>query len=469
MIAHLICDGVERSVRDIDDRQCQPKGNPMAEHLVDAAIRLMDGGRDVAYFFINDQFVVWDWVDDRCRNGVHALDELAAPPGFVPPQAIAPAVPTAVIDAALTGKHGYAGFHYLFSGGHYVRFRTAPARVFDPVAISDLASWRLPFARVDASYNGALNRDDFCYFFRGSQYVRYSWSRDLPDGPSKQIANMVAMPPTFATGVDAGVDGGAGYEDCSYLFKETSYVRFQWVNGAVEPHAEAPSPILGNWVGLAELLAVAKAKSIAVTWLAAAQRQLAAYVSTLTLGTPFPFDQAVIDLALDRHFHILPGQPPAAKAVLVGQILGVYALISGTLAASATKIWFRTEEEANVQDVGSAVHAAYVWPLAPSPDARINITRHFLDRSELNRVSSLIHEAMHVNDPASATSDNHISEWYVTAPMAATLGLAFQPDAPATFATRYDLMDTAHALHNPSAYATFARHVSFGVDNRELP
>lgn len=441
----------------------------MAEHVVDAAIRLTDGGRDAAYFFINDQFVVWDWVDDRCRNGVHAMHELGLPPGFVPPQAIAPAAPTTIIDAALTGKHDYAGFHYLFSGGHYVRFRTAPARVFDPMTISDIAAWGLPFAQVDGSYNGALNRDDFCYFFRGSQYVRYSWPRDRPDGLAKPISNMVDMPPTFAAGIDAAVDGGTGYEDCSYLFKELSYVRFQWVNGAVEPYAEAQRPIQGIWIGLAELLAAAKAKSVAVTWLAAAQRQLTAYVSTLTLGAPFPFDQAVIDLALDRHFHIAPGQPPAAKAVLIGQILGMYALIAGTLAASATKIWFRTETEANDQDAGAGAHAAYCWPLAPSPDARINVTNHFLERSELNRVSVLIHEATHVNDPASGTTDNHISEWYVTAPMAATLGLVFQPDMPEQFATRYDLMDNNHAMHNPSAYATFARHVSFGTDNRELP
>lgn len=156
------------------------------------------------------------------------------------------------------------------------------------MSISALSAWALPFGQVDASYTGALNRDDFCYFFRGNQYVRYSWSADHPDGSAK----------------------------------------------------------------------------------------------------------------------------------------------------------------------------------APSPASRINVTRHFLERTELNRVSSLIHEAMHVNDPLSGSATTHISEWYVTAPMAATLGLVFMP---ATFATRYDLMTTTDALHNPSAYATFARHVSFGVDTREVP
>jgi hypothetical protein len=38
---------------------------------------------------------------------------------------------------------------------------------------------------------------------------------------------------------------------------------------------------------------------------------------------------------------------------------------------------------------------------------------------------------------------------------------------PAVFATRYDLMSTADSLHNPSSYATFARHIFFGHDSRE--
>jgi hypothetical protein len=126
-----------------------------------------------------------------------------------------------------------------------------------------------------------------------------------------------------------------------------------------------------------------------------------------------------------------------AKAATIGQILAMFGKADATLAASASKIRFRTEDEANIQDVGSAGYAAYCWPLAPSPDSRINVTRHFLERSELNRVSSPIHEAMHVNDPDSGTATNHVPEWYVTAPMAAALGLTFQGDRP-DFATRYD-------------------------------
>jgi hypothetical protein len=444
----------------------------MAEHLVDAAVRLVDGGQDAAYFFVNDQYVVYDWAalpKDRCRDGVHGIEELRMPPGFAPPRAVAPSMPAAVIDGALTGKLGFADFNYLFRRGEYVRFRATPTRVFDPMNISNLSAWRLPFPQVDACFNGALNRNDFCYFFRANQYVRYSWSADRPDGGAKSIRNMVAMPDAFAEGVDAAVDGGGAFQDASYLFRGTEYVRFQWVQGAAEPHAEPPRRLRGNWLGLAELLAAAKAKSIALTWLEAARARLTAYAQTLALGATFPFDQAVMDLALDRHFHVAPGQPPAAKAAIIGQILVMYGLIEATFAASASKIWFRTDDEANNQDVGSAGHAAYCWPLAPSPLSRINITRHFLERSELNRVSSLIHEAVHANDPASASPTTHIPEWYVTAPMAATLGLPFQADQPANFATRYDLMVTSDSLHDPASYATFARHVAFGIDNREVP
>jgi hypothetical protein len=30
-------------------------------------------------------------------------------------------------------------------------------------------------------------------------------------------------------------------------------------------------------------------------------------------------------------------------------------------------------------------------------------------------------------------------------------------------------MPLADALHNPASYATFARHLFFGFDNREMP
>lgn len=430
----------------------------MAEHLVDAALRVPDGGRDAAYFIVSDRYVVWDWADDRCRDGVRALAALRPPEGFLAVPPLAPTPPGASIDTALRGKAGFDGFHYLFSGSRYVRFTTLPAVTFDPASVSDASAWQLPFPRVDASFNGALNRDDFCYFFSGPNYVRYSWSADRPDGDAKPIANMIGVPPAFAGGFDAGVDGGGSFADASYMFREDRYVRFDWVADAAEPHANPDQSVQGNWVGLAEMLAAAKATSIALTWLDSAHVQAAAYQDALD-GAGFP--QPIVAAALATHFHAGPLDTATLAAVVAN-----LAAIQATL-ANEQAIRYRTDPEA-VADGAVAIDAAYTWPFPVTPATRINVTGNFLGRSEDNRVLSLIHEAWHANDDLSASATTHIPEWYVTASAAAFFGMAFQPDNDA-FSTRYDLMNTSDALHNPAAYAAFARHLAFGVDSRALP
>jgi hypothetical protein len=74
-----------------------------------------------------------------------------------------------------------------------------------------------------------------------------------------------------------------------------------------------------------------------------------------------------------------------------------------------------------------------------------------------------------VNDPLSASPSTHISEWYVSPALAPALGLTPILINDPAFAIRYDLMPLAGALHNPASYATFARHLFFGTDNREMP
>lgn len=430
----------------------------MAEHLIDAALRVPDGGRDAAYFIVSDRYVVWDWADDRCRDGVRALAALRPPEGFLAVPPLPPTPPGASIDTALRGKAGFDGFHYLFSGSRYVRFTTLLAVTFDPASISDASAWQLPFPRVDASFNGALNRDDFCYFFSGPNYVRYSWSADRPDGDAKPIANMIGVPPAFAGGFDAGVDGGGSFADASYMFRKDRYVRFDWVANAAEPHGNPDQPVQGNWVGLAEMLAATKATSIALTWLESAHAQAAAYLAALN-GTGFP--QPIVAAALATHFHAGP-----LDATTLTPVVANLAAIQATLANEQT-IRYRTDAEA-VVDGAIAIDAAYTWPFPVTPATRINVTGNFLRRSEDNRVLSLIHEAWHANDSSSASAATHIPEWYVTAPAAALFGMAFQADNTA-FAKRYDLMNTADALHNPAAYAAFARHLAFGADSRALP
>jgi hypothetical protein len=218
------------------------------------------------------------------------------------------------------------------------------------------------------------------------------------------------------------------------------------------------------------MLLAAKAKSAALLWLGSTRPQLDAFFVTLTTGAPYGFNLALMNSALATHFHIDPAQVAATKAIMINHIRTTFAAIEATLRDSATTFKFRTDAEAAL-DGNPSVDAAYTWPFPPpTPAPRINITRTFPTRPELNRISSILHEAVHVNDAGSATPQTHISEWYVTDPVAAAFG--WSPIAPmpvTTFATRYDLMVTADAIHNPASYATFARHIFGNADTRELP
>jgi hypothetical protein len=314
---------------------------------------------------------------------------------------------------------------------------------------------------VKGAFNGARNRERFCYFFDGKRYIRYVWADEKPDRSyPKPLSSMVGMPPSFAGGIDSAVDGGGHFSDAGYLFKGDRYLRFQWVNGAGEPHVDRePRPIQDNWPGLVELLLSGKAKSQALEWLRVTQVRLA----SLAAGSILPADAAVLTAALATHFHTTP-----SDAASIATITATLAGVEATLRNGATMFRFRTDAEA-LADGNPAVDAAYTAPWPPSAATRINFTRNFKRRSERNRASSIIHEAVHVNDPARNTPATHINEWYVTAATAPALGLTPIAANLPQFATRYDLMTTTNALHNPASYATFARHNFLRVDQRENP
>ncbi|KOP68612.1 hypothetical protein AMS62_27780 [Bacillus sp. FJAT-18019] len=437
----------------------------MAEKFIDAAVA-GEPGTNVAYFFLTDQYVVYDYAaapSDRVKDGVYPLTIF--PPGAATgfPSSSIPAGPSTQLDAALRGKGRYLGSTYFFRSDKYMRFRWSPAPpAFDPNHEREISLWNLPdtFSNIDAAFNGALNREAFCYFFKGNKYIRYIWERDSVDqNYPKPISNMVGMPATFAAGIDAVVDGGGSFADRGYLFKEDRYVAFQWVT-AGEPHVVGGiQSIQENWTGLAELLLAGKAKSQALEWLHVAREQLAKLVN----GTLSPADQALMMHALATHFHIGP-----TDTARITHISNTFVSVQATLRDSARLFRFRTDDEA-VADGKPNIDAAYTGPWPPSAATRINFTRNFRLRSERNRASSVIHEAVHVNDARSDTPSSHINEWYVSPALAPTLGLTpILSDRP-EFARRYDEMIADDAIHNPASYATFARHLFFRADSREMP
>jgi hypothetical protein len=426
----------------------------MAETFVEAALNGKNGS-GMAYFFLADHYVMFSWGNNRTIDGVHPISEWGLPVTF------APTGPDAALDAALNGKEAFSEKAYFFKEGGYMRYNWTPPALETPVPLF-LSSWNLPgtfVEGVNAAFNGKFSRRGKVYFFKENQYVRYNWNDTIDMGYPRPISNMIGIPAEFASGIDAAVDGDGPYSDYGYMFQADRYLRFDWNSTGGEPHGDGPPvAIQGNWPGLVELLCAGKAKAQALVWLQDARMQLVAYIGFLE-GIPYRFDRALMETALSTHFHIDPGLSTESKQATLFQILSAYNSIEDTLGKSPTTFRYRTDAEANA-DGSPDIDSAYTFF-----NGTINFTRNFPSRGPLNRAASVMHECVHVFDNQSGNANTHIPEWYVTDAVAATLGLPSQPNDP-SLATRYDLMTTANALHNPSSYAAFAQHIHYGMDTR---
>jgi hypothetical protein len=439
----------------------------MAETYIEAAFNGNDGSQE-AHFFLGNHYVTFNWAANRAQDGARPATDWGIPPTFTPPPPLDTSPEPVGLEGGIKGRGGFSSFAYVFKGTDYLRLRLAP-RGLD--GTGTLPVWHLPgpaFAGgIDAGFNGRLSREGKGYLFRGNEYNRYDWVADRPDvtDPNgakypRKISNMVGMPPDFASGVSAAVEGDAKFADAGYLFRQDQYLRFQWVApGAGEPHVDGKSqPIRKLWEGLVELLLAGKAKSKALVWIGAAQGGLAAAL----VGSASP----VVDAALAVHFHIAPSLPLASKAPLIAQIQTTYVAVTGTLANSASNFRFRTDDQAVTDHVTAPIPAAYT-----NLNSNINFTEHFADRRRMARGAIVLHEAVHFTDAQSGSRTPSgalavdIPEWYVTDAQADALHLTHQGNN-AGLSQRYDLMSTADALHNPSAYAAFAQHVAMGSDTR---
>jgi hypothetical protein len=444
----------------------QLKGVAVAENYIEAAFNGIDGSQQ-AHFFLADHYVTYSWVDDRAINGVHPASDWGVPLSFTPAPTADTSVEPTGIDAALKGRDRFKDFGYIFKGTNYIRCKFAPRGLDGTGALS---AWNLPGpglnTGIDAAFSGRLSRDGKAYLFRNAEYDRYDWPNDAADltAPSGQpyprpIAEMVGMPPDFASGLSAAVDGDGTFVNFGYLFRLDQYLRFQWMPvGAGEPHVDGVSAKIHRaWPGLVELLLAGKAKAKALVWVSAAQAGL----TTVATGA-----SPLVNAALSTHFHIDPTLPLAAKLPLIAQIQATYTAVTATLASSPTIFRFRTNDEATVLDRMTPVPPAYTIH-----GKSINFTELFPQNRRMARAAIIVHEAVHFTDAVSGTRTPtgalqiDIPEGYVTPAQAAVLSLPPQADNP-QLARRYDLMTTADALHNPSAYAAFPQHVAIGSDTR---
>jgi hypothetical protein len=178
-------------------------------------------GSGKAYFFRGTHFVLFDWdrittdntgatFKGRVVGGpTHIIDE------WFPPLQIVLSGFGNSFDAALSGDAGgdprFRNKLYFFQGAQYARFDYTDAPVRAPDTAAAVSAWNLGSqfqSGIRGVLNGKLTRAGKAYFFKGSQYVRYTWTNDRADDTyPKPISTLVGMPPSFSSDIQATVDG----------------------------------------------------------------------------------------------------------------------------------------------------------------------------------------------------------------------------------------------------------------------
>lgn len=444
----------------------------MAKSVVQCGLNGVAGSNS-GYFFRGDQFVEYDWSADRVAFGARTTtDYWPNPPLAFVLSAFDPSFGGA-LNGRDSGVAAYVDKQYLFRNDQYCRQPTGGAPPFVTDLDGSITAWGLkaPFnTGIDAAFSGKYSRAGKSYFFKGPNYARYDWGIDDIDYV-KPISSLVGMPASFATGVDAAIDGDGAFSDYGYLFKDDQYVRFNWDPVGGNPHVDkGPQAIVGNWPGLAELLLAGEAKSKAFTWLWPTVAVLEAYKAALIGGTPFG-DEGFVQGALNTHFKFPLGLTGAAMVAKLDRILPNYHAIVIALNRAPEIFRFQTPAEnqaanpkfATVDADGNLkpTVAAYTFF-----SASINFTELYASKGQACRAAQIIHEATHFVD-ANNLRPNDIPEWYVTDAAADALGLSREMDIDvAEVAVRYDLMAEDIAVHNPSSYSSFAQQVVYRTDTR---
>jgi hypothetical protein len=144
---------------------------------LDATVNGQNGFAGKLYFFKGDQYVRYDWASDKTDPG-YPKSIAGNWPGL-------PDTFTSRIDAAVTGKGRFSGKAYFFKGDQYVRYDWANDKTDPGYPKSIAGNWPgLPpgfTSNLQAAVNGQKAFDGKLYFFAGANYTRYDWTTDRND------------------------------------------------------------------------------------------------------------------------------------------------------------------------------------------------------------------------------------------------------------------------------------------------
>lgn len=411
--------------------------------FIDGSLPDPGDGSTKGLVFAGRWAVEYDWSLDRVTAGGQPKRLSSLP---------FPAPYDSDLEGALRGRGAYSSYLYLFKNGRYLRLQQATLTPDGPDA-ETAPAWDLPadWTSFDAVLPGRGTKINFCYFFRGNQYIRFDWTTDRrsPNYP-KFIAPEWHMSAPFTEDFDGVIVGQAAYSTKGYLFKTLpalldddgapvtagagahavstpGYSRYDFSAEASQGSETSPLDVVPPWSGLFPLLDAGRATDTALQWCDAA---LGALTGPMT---------AAMAAALQHHF--MTATPTPAQL----------AFVQNRFTAVRARIATMPDRFQWTPGFGGVAQTV--------PATLTEIGDDFsITHGPNGRAAVLIHEAVHFT--YTGGTDVDVPEW-----SGATInGVTYGIDAASGMA--YGAMTTDQAVTNPSSYAAFAQEMFFGDDRR---
>jgi len=394
--------------------------------------------------FAGNWGVQYDWALDRAAatNQPRRLSAIGFPPPF-----------DSDLEGALRGRAAFASFLYLFKNGRYLRLNAATMIPDGPDAVT-AGAWGLPadWTSFDAVLPGRGAKIEFCYFFRGRQYIRFDWAKNAPSsGYPKFIGPEWHMATPFERDIDGVLAGqGGSFGTKGYLFKSLpqtvdqngnvvpastpgaiavvtpGYARYDYTAEASDGTETAPLDVVPPWSGFLSLLDAGAAIDRALNWCDAALAALAT-----------PANPAVA-AALGHHFR--SSSPDPARLT---QIIDRMAKVRARIASLPDRFQWTS---------------GFGGVAQTTPNILTEIGDNFsILHGPNGRAAVMIHEAVHfIFVPGDIVID--VPEFSGATVGGVTFGVSG--------GMAYDAMAVDQAIANPSSYAAFAQEIFFGSDER---
>jgi hypothetical protein len=325
-------------------------------------------------------------------------------------------------------------------------------------AETDIApAWGLPpaWTTVDAVAPGRGSKIDFCYFLRGSEYVRFDWLANAPSpgypkflGPEwhvnapfdRDVDGMIAGQDALRTAgflfrrLPQSVDDDGNLAPAGQIVETPGFARYDFTSGLSQGTAVAPRDVSTRWGGLLALLDAGPAIDLALGWCDAGLQALSA--------TPEP---AILATAFAHHF-MTPTPAPAQRLAIATRLAAVRARIASLPVAFQ---WTRNLPFAAQTVPGVSTEIGDDFSNIHGPNGRAAV---------------LIHEAVHFTFTGAGPAVD-VPEWSGETINGRTFGIS--PAIPGVLSNiAYTALTTDQAIENPGSYASFVQEIFFGQDNR---